>query len=280
MISLAIFGPTTQGRIIATMPAPNFNSGSPKNASSAAMVMSQASASSQAPARHGPRTAAMVGSGKCQKRMMVSKSLRRMARQDSTPAGRRSICSLRSKPDEKAAPAPVTISTRRLASRSIASSAAPISPSMAALSALARSGRLSVRRATALTFSTVIVEKRSVMDKHPLHFAALQPPSLKSHGCIGAQRECELKDGPKGRRLRRSPKAILDFTLSLRLRLTVRFKGFSALRHLAGFEPARSIDKPGAAAILSAVPEHPMNQHSNIKAAIGYDDLREWLSAA
>src|ERR1700676_1958087 len=26
--------------------------------------------------------------------------------------------------------------------------------------------------------------------------------------------------------------------------------------------------------------EYPMNQHSNIKAAIGYDDLREWLSAA
>src|SRR5690349_22667087 len=40
----------SQGKSIATIPAPNFNSGSPKKASSAAMVMSQASASSQAPA--------------------------------------------------------------------------------------------------------------------------------------------------------------------------------------------------------------------------------------
>ena len=62
------------------MPAPNFSSGSPKKASSAAMVRSQASASSQAPARQGPRTAAMVGFGQCQKRMTVSKSLRRIGR--------------------------------------------------------------------------------------------------------------------------------------------------------------------------------------------------------
>ena len=131
MISLAIFGPTSQGKIIATMPAPNLSSGSPKKASSEAIVMSQASASSQAPARHGPRTAAMVGRGKCQKRMMVSKSLRSSGRHASTPAGRRSICSLRSKPDENAAPAPVTISARTSVSRSISSSASPISPSMA-----------------------------------------------------------------------------------------------------------------------------------------------------
>ncbi len=84
---MAILGPTTHGNIKATMPAPNLSSGSPKNASSAAIVMSQASASSHAPARHGPRTVAIVGSGKCQKRMMVSKSLRRIARQDSTPDG-------------------------------------------------------------------------------------------------------------------------------------------------------------------------------------------------
>ena len=63
MISFAIFGPTIQGRIITTMPAPNLSSGSPKKASCAAMVMSQASANSHAPARHGPRTAAMVGLG-------------------------------------------------------------------------------------------------------------------------------------------------------------------------------------------------------------------------
>src|SRR4029077_2878289 len=60
--------------------------------------------------------------------------------------------------------------------------------------------------------------------------------SLKSHGRIGAQREFELKDGAKRRRLRRSPVsaltrvfdalwAILDFEFSLRLRSSVRFKG-------------------------------------------------------
>src|SRR5580704_9741941 len=190
MISLAILGPTTHGNIKATMPAPNLSSGSPKNASSAAMVMSQASASSQAPARHGPRTIAMVGSGKCQKRMMVSKSLRKIARQASTPTGRRSICSLRSKPDENAAPEPVTISARKPASRSISSSAVPISPSMAALSALARSGRARVRRATAPIFSTVIVAKRPVMGSplpRPLHpsmaaAAASRPPSIDKPG--------------------------------------------------------------------------------------------------
>src|SRR4029077_18877794 len=48
---------------------------------------------------------------------------------------------------------------------------------------------------------------------------------LKSHGRVKAQREFELKDGPKGRRLRRSLKAILDFKFSLRSRSTVRFKG-------------------------------------------------------
>jgi hypothetical protein len=172
------------------MPAPNLSSGSPKNASSEAIVMSQASASSQAPARHGPRTVAMVGSGKCQKRMIVSKSLRRIARQDSTPTGRRSICSLRSKPDEKAVPAPVTISARNPASRSISSSAVPISPSMAALSALARSGRAKVRRATAPIFSTVIVAKRPVMGSpspRPLHpsmaaAGASRPPSIDKPG--------------------------------------------------------------------------------------------------
>jgi hypothetical protein len=43
-----------------------------------------------------------------------------------------------------------------------------------------------------------------------------------------AQREFELKDGAKRRRLRRLPKAILDFKFSLRLRLSMRFKGESA----------------------------------------------------
>jgi hypothetical protein len=117
--------------------------------------------------------------GNCQKRMMVSKSLRRIARQASAPAGRRSICSLRSKPDENAAPAPVTISARKPASRSISSSAKPISASMAALSALARSGRFRVRRATGPILSTVIVAKRPVMGIRPHRVRASQ------HGCRG-----------------------------------------------------------------------------------------------
>src|SRR5580700_10161397 len=56
----------------------------------------------------------------------------------------------------------------------------------------------------------------------------MQPSFLKSHGCIGAQREFELKD-----RLRRPPeaaalRAVLDFKFSLRLPLSVRFKEESA----------------------------------------------------
>ena len=107
MISLAIFGPTIQGRIIATMPAPNFSSGSPKNASSDAIVMSQASASSQAPARHGP---AHRRDGRPREVPEPHDGVEILAQQRlpllRRPAGRRSICSLRSKPDENAAPAP------------------------------------------------------------------------------------------------------------------------------------------------------------------------------
>ena len=46
--------------------------------------------------------------------MTVSKSLRRIGRHCSTPCGRRSICSLRSKPEENAVPAPRTITARTL----------------------------------------------------------------------------------------------------------------------------------------------------------------------
>ena len=49
--SFARFGPTTHGRIRVTIPLPNRSSGSPNTASSAAIVMSQATASSHAPAR-------------------------------------------------------------------------------------------------------------------------------------------------------------------------------------------------------------------------------------
>jgi hypothetical protein len=61
--------------------------------------------------------------------------------------------------------------------------------------------------------------------RHVTNDVSASGVSLKSHGRIGAQREFELKDGAKRRRLRRLPKAILDFKFSLRLRLAVRFKG-------------------------------------------------------
>ena len=167
MISFAIFGPTSQGSSITTMPAPNFSSGSPKNAVSLAIVMSQASMSSNAPARHGPRTAASVGFGQCQKRITASKSLRSTARHSSKPVGLRSICSLRSKPEENAAPAPVTTTTRAAESASARSIARLISSSMRALSALARSGRESVSVATASFTSYRIVSKVIVRSPQP-----------------------------------------------------------------------------------------------------------------
>ena len=113
-----------------TMPAPNLSSGSPKKASLAASVTSQASISSKAPARHGPRTDAIVGFGQRQNRITVSKSRRNIGSQTAAPTGRRSICSLRSKPEENAVPAPVTIKTRTAASPSAGSRAALISSSI------------------------------------------------------------------------------------------------------------------------------------------------------
>jgi hypothetical protein len=111
--------------------------------------MSQASESSQAPARQGPRTAAIVGIRRCQKRITPSKSRCRISRQVETPSGRVSICSFKSKPDEKAVPAPVTTSARSALSASTSSSARLSSRSIALLIALSRSGRFSVSTATA-----------------------------------------------------------------------------------------------------------------------------------
>jgi hypothetical protein len=79
-----------------------------------------------------------------------------MGRQVSMPVGRRSICSLRSKPEENALPAPRTTTARTSSSRSIASIACAISVSMAAFMALVRSGRVNVMRATDPIFSRVI----------------------------------------------------------------------------------------------------------------------------
>ena len=116
MISLACLGPVSHGSSMVTIPAPNLSSGSPKMASSAAMVRSQASASSNAPARQAPWTAAIVGLGQCQNRIVVRKSRSRISRQASGPLGRRSICSFRSKPEENALPAPLITTARTSAS--------------------------------------------------------------------------------------------------------------------------------------------------------------------
>ena len=63
--------PITQGNSIVTIPAPNFSSGSPKKESFEQIVKSQARDSSNAPAKHAPFTAAIVGFGLFQKRMIV-----------------------------------------------------------------------------------------------------------------------------------------------------------------------------------------------------------------
>ncbi len=110
--------------------------------------MSQASAISHAPARHAPRTAAMVGLDSDQNRMVAWKSLSRISRHACWPLGRRSICSLRSKPEEKLPLAPVTTSTRTAWSASTMSQTRSISPSIAPLSAFMRSGRCRVRTPT------------------------------------------------------------------------------------------------------------------------------------
>ena len=71
IIVFAAFIPITQGRSIVTIPAPNFSSGSPKNESLEQIVRSHASDSSNAPAKHAPLTAAIVGFGLFQKRIIV-----------------------------------------------------------------------------------------------------------------------------------------------------------------------------------------------------------------
>ncbi len=71
-ISLACLGSTAHGSSMATMPVPKRTSGSPNLVPSAARVMSQASATSKAPAMQKPWTSAMVGLGQSQNAMMKS----------------------------------------------------------------------------------------------------------------------------------------------------------------------------------------------------------------
>src|SRR5215467_12430517 len=197
IISFAIFGPTSQGNSITTMPAPNFSSGSPKNAVSLAMVMSQARLSSNAPARHGPRTAAMVGFGQCQNRITASKSLRKIGFHWSKPVGRSSICSLRSKPEEKAWPAPATPTTRTAVSRSARSMAPLISWSMRPFSALVRAGRDSVRQATESATQYAIVSKSNCSSpSFPLLREQEATLSLIGHLSCASTRRRTMDDRP------------------------------------------------------------------------------------
>ena len=141
--------------------------------------MSQASASSQAPARHGPRTVAMVevDAENAKSVYRIEVPCRTGRQLSMLSRDRRSICSLRSKPDEKAVPAPATIKTRTPESRSISSRAVPISLSMAAFSALARSGRLSGGGQPDRFSRPQLLESAQSCDRSPLsgRFGRLTP---------------------------------------------------------------------------------------------------------
>jgi hypothetical protein len=54
--------------------------------------------------------------------------------------------------------------------------------------------------------------------------AAAQPAILILHGRIGAQREIELKDGPKGPPAYGGAEGILDFNFSLRCGLACNIR--------------------------------------------------------
>ena len=72
--SFVFFWPSTNGIKSVTGPEPKRISGSPRRASSLATMRSHAIASSQAPPRHQPRTAAIVGFGRLQSFIVTSTS--------------------------------------------------------------------------------------------------------------------------------------------------------------------------------------------------------------
>ena len=109
--------------------------------------MSQASASSSAPARHQPRTHAMVGFSSDQSCIVTSTSRRSARRQAAAPSMRLSASSVRSKPAENARPAPVSTTTRTSSSAAARASASSSPATIGTLSALSLSGRLSVIQA-------------------------------------------------------------------------------------------------------------------------------------
>ena len=154
--SLARRAPSSHGSTSSSTPAPLMRStGLENRASSAATIRSHMQASIRPAAEQVPCTAAMVGLRQLRHRSDRSQymtcswrhlpsAVARMAAQRSSPA----ISSLRSWPAEKCRPSAASTMTRTAPSASDSIRAASSSSIMAALSALAASGRAMVTVAT------------------------------------------------------------------------------------------------------------------------------------
>ncbi len=145
--SFVFFWPSTNGISSVTGPEPNRISGSPNFASSVATMRSQAIASSHAPPRHQPRTAAITGFGRLQTRIVTSMSCASSSRQPRAPSMPDSFSGEMSKPAENARPAPVSTTTLTSSSASARPSASWSPATISRLIALSLSGRLRVIQA-------------------------------------------------------------------------------------------------------------------------------------
>ncbi len=131
---------------------PKLACASPMRVLSAAMIRSQAIASSSPPAMVRPLSAAMVGLGSARRRSIMPAMRSRNALIGSSAAGTAPAFSntpLRSAPAQKARPAPVSTSTRISGSRSICAMAASNSLHIVSDRAFIASGRFSVIHAVA-----------------------------------------------------------------------------------------------------------------------------------
>src|SRR5262245_33330922 len=120
--------------------SPILASGIAKRAASAATRKSQCRASSHPPAYAAPCTIAIVG----WREASISRNRLITSASGSSPSSCRRLISVRSRPEQKAVPAPRITTARTLVSRSSASKRRPSASIIAVLSALRRSGRLSV----------------------------------------------------------------------------------------------------------------------------------------
>ncbi|CAM5728828.1 hypothetical protein SHIRM173S_01426 [Streptomyces hirsutus] len=122
---------------------------SPKRAASEAMTRSQCSTISRPPVTAGPFTAAMTGlAGRCQGALSPAEGPAERMLSPVSPSSRRSS------PAQKACPAPVSTTARTRASSVSRAMVALSSRISREVSALRRSGRLSVTVATAPSCST------------------------------------------------------------------------------------------------------------------------------